>query len=747
MDRKKSEIQLGPLMNRLREKARRKIPEMDVEDLVQEVLVVWVERMKQGNIETGQAYAEGILRHKIYDYYQKRRDKTTPLDATNEFESQQPSPEERVVWMRHLRVIEGLANENRVDKALVRDHFVGGAPLREVATNLDVSAGAVNGRLFRFRQKIMQHVGNCFGLLLALFVGLSSRMARAWNGSRALSTATWALGIFSAGTFSSWMWWSAEQPNQHVAKAEKAPTTVAAKTIRSTPMPQKRAAVIPAQKQTATAANFGHWLDQVGGTWTVDVVRGATKAIPNSLIHTDLPDRSAIRYGIPTNRLAAKSAASTAKTVMWQGRPVSNQKLSWKVGRYHLQAVAPAGARRVVVAHRAGSSGTLLSGSSRSSAGVPTGVTGSSRGFSPSGSSIRTPLNSGGLLRTASSQGLRLPTQGTSGLKHIGGSSSGGLIPVGSGSKGSSNGGSNGGTNDPGPKGKGNPSQPGNGPVKGNINQKPQILSSLQAANPQTTLNGNVAQMANTSAVLLGQNDLSSLLPKHHLPKDVTKTIPVNSFCAVADGRMYRCNGGSMDDISGFSNSSFKCGGDPLCSSMFGKGPGLALNRDGSMTVLGQNRYRISKDGGNTWSSPTKVPSASEALKSAWLVLGQDGTLWQNNKSSWNKKRTADPEIYSVSVKVSGKSVKVVDDSSFRLELTWQSPATFTSKVGLAKKGSGLVSKTNPNSKKLLGAAGKPEPKNKAASLFSNKLPNGGEIPGSGKRNALLERGGGFDIP
>ncbi len=208
----KNSFDLDRLIGRLREKARRKIPEAEVEDIVQEVLVVLVEKMRTERVEALQAYAEGILRHMIYDYYQKRKEHLSDLEQCD-LESAEPSPEQRVVFMRHLRVIQGLAEENQIDNALVHRHFSEGAPLREVASELGVSAGAVNGRLYRFRQKVLKQVGNCFAFLFAIFTGLWGRAARAYVGSRPFAATAALIGIFSVGSFFSGLWNQLEAPS------------------------------------------------------------------------------------------------------------------------------------------------------------------------------------------------------------------------------------------------------------------------------------------------------------------------------------------------------------------------------------------------------------------------------------------------------------------------------------------------------------------------------------------------------
>ncbi len=208
-----SKMNLRALTDRLREKARRKVPEADVEDLVQDVLVVLVEKTQDHQIGAIQPYAEGILRHLIYDYYQKRAEYKVPLDG-NDAESHDVSPEQRVFWQRHLRVVREVSQENPVDEALLQEHFFSGAPLREVASELGVSAGVVNGRLFRFRQKLLQRVGQIFTVLMALGVGLWSRVSRALFVGRLHHATSWTvalLSVSSAGT-----WWAQFAPEKQL---------------------------------------------------------------------------------------------------------------------------------------------------------------------------------------------------------------------------------------------------------------------------------------------------------------------------------------------------------------------------------------------------------------------------------------------------------------------------------------------------------------------------------------------------
>jgi len=219
-----TEMNLRALTERLREKARRKVPEADVEDLVQDVLVVLVEKAQSNQISAIQPYAEGILRHLIYDYYQKRAEHKVPLDG-KDAESLDVSPEQRVFWQRHLRVVREVSRENPVDEALLHEHFLSGAPLREVASELGVSAGVVNGRLFRFRQKLLQRVGQLFTVSMALGVGLWSRASRALFVGRLHHATSWTvalLSVTSAGT-----WWAQYAPEKRLGFPSASQTSFA----------------------------------------------------------------------------------------------------------------------------------------------------------------------------------------------------------------------------------------------------------------------------------------------------------------------------------------------------------------------------------------------------------------------------------------------------------------------------------------------------------------------------------------
>lgn len=229
---------LSSLRKRLQEKARLKLPEHEIEDIVQDVLLVVAEKLHDKEVETLQAYAEGILRHKIYDHYQKRsRRKLSPLDSTVEVVSTEASPEEQTLWKRHIRLIQGVAEENRLDRAILQEHFVDGAPLREVASSLGVSAGAVNGRLYRFRQKVMQHIGTCFAFVLSLGIGFWSRISRAWTVVRTGTQAAWAGSLGSLSVVFSWFafFGGAAPIPPEAPKVQKAPLTwqVPAQPVRS----------------------------------------------------------------------------------------------------------------------------------------------------------------------------------------------------------------------------------------------------------------------------------------------------------------------------------------------------------------------------------------------------------------------------------------------------------------------------------------------------------------------------------
>ncbi len=194
--KKQQHIKIDKLIERLKEKARRKLPPEEVDDLVQEVLLLLVEKLKTERIEAIQAYAEGILRHLIYDFYQKRREHSS-LDGFD-VELNEPSPEQKALWRNHLALIDNLAKENVVDEALVSKHFAKGVPLREVAFHLNVSQGAVNGRLFRFRQKVLQRVGNCFAALLLLIISSWNKLAHALSKKSILTSVTLTLFLVSS---------------------------------------------------------------------------------------------------------------------------------------------------------------------------------------------------------------------------------------------------------------------------------------------------------------------------------------------------------------------------------------------------------------------------------------------------------------------------------------------------------------------------------------------------------------------
>lgn len=591
---------LRETIGRLRDKARRKVPDTDAEDLVQEVLVVLIERMQRGKVEALQAYADGILRHKIYDYYQHKRERHLSLENTLEPEHNAPNPEQKVLWMHHLRVIEGLAEENRVDKALVKEHFVEGAPLREVADQLDVSPGVVNGRLFRFRQKLTQRVGSCFAMCLALVVGLWSRATRALMAARAYGS---VVGMLSVGSFAGWMWFD-QVPAPEVPPSVKVtpslPTRTTTPTARPTPDP------IPLD--TLPSLDRHHWAPPATvhpskqhpttpAALPVKTTREAAPAPVNTTTAAHLP-------ALPQHKLAPKAKPKTY-TIFTN----KEQLLRTMFQASKTSSLRTRGAMNSAQTRR-GTSGTTKSASHTATPQTtPTGNT-----------------NKG--------------NQGNTGSQSSNGGKSG-----------------NGGTGQGGSVTKPNPQvKPGHIPQVG---QTPGQLPS------QGTQGGTFKNMDEF------RTDDKGVITK--LPNQ--GAIGGQSFCVVHDGRIYKCGGGMMDDVTGspINQNPFSCGTHALCKDMIGNGPSLVFAKDGSLFIVGDKWYRKSTDGGNSWQTPSTTLAASQLMSQALFILNQNGSLYKSEQNKWSQLRKNNPAVHEMRVHINNGLVKFEDDTGFKTDASWQS--------------------------------------------------------------------------
>lgn len=590
------EPDLRGIIERLREKARRKVPETDVEDLVQEVLVVLVERMQRSGVETLQAYAEGILRHKIYDYYQSKKERHISLDKGMDTETNGPSPEQRVVFMRHLRVIEGLAKENDVDQALVEEHFVRGAPLREVADQLKVSPGVVNGRLFRFRQKITQRIGSCFAFVVALFMGLGSRVSRALMAVRMYGS---VVGMLSVGSFASWMWWGKTAPPKQ-EQTYQAPS----------PRPSRVVAppvVKPRPKAASTTVEDRVFDPQIRETQPAPIMRLAAPV-------WEPQEQPKPVFERPTPK--------TIEPVVPEPKSVP-KKPRWMVGFLPISSVQM---QKYVQRQRAQ---RVLRKMRNSTNRVPTQQSNTSGSQTGRQGTTKKPTNSNPNPRTTPKPPLHRPQP----------------------------------RNPTGPTtSRGNPRVPNGSGIKDIT--RPGML--------QPNMGGQSRLLPGSEAYA---TDKTWFQPGSKA--DVLK----RSFCVRQDGHIYTCGGDKMNDITGLQDSTFGCGTNKLCTDMIGKGPSLLFGQNGELYILGDKRYRMSQNGGKSWTSPSKTQSPDVLMKKAMLILNQDGTIWSQKQGQWQKVRKHQVEIQEVRVHLTQGHVKFEDDTGFKLNTNWKTHLERTQKT------------------------------------------------------------------
>ena len=577
--RGQSDLDLNKLIIRLRDKARRKIPEAEVEDLVQEVLLVLVEKVQTERIDALQPYAEGILRHLIYDFYQKRREHFSQLDGYD-IETNEASPEQRVVWMRHLRLINNLAKENSVDEALVSKHFSKGVSLREVASHLNVSQGAVNGRLFRFRQKVLQEVGNCFAVVVALVIGLWGKLSHAASRLGYTSSLVGITGILSLSLFF-FSHLSSESSNSKNDRSND--SLLSKRTSRSVlnkeKHPLKRVISYHDKHQkTLFFSKKAPQKDRFHLSYPKKIVFHANQRHQNVLAQRSILSFGKHRYQVVLHFGKTKHSSFlpqftvkrldsiTSKHSKYV--PLSNHNAHFVSQRVNVQKVH----------HSLGSSKTQHSNSLN-----------------------RTTSKTKQANRLSDTKGVPSHAHRTLDHRTVATNRSFGL--------------------------------------------------KLDESVLQRSLGGSI----------VGKSD------KHGSDK-----IEGHSFCVVQDGQLYSCGGNKMDDISGEANSHFSCGSDKLCQQLIGKGPSLVFTRGGILIVLGERRYRLSKDGGEHWNEPKTVPDPAFILKRAVLILNQDGSLWRSEPSGWRELRKQHSDVYEVRVHVEKGHIRVEDGAGFKWDTTWK---------------------------------------------------------------------------
>ncbi|TNE44195.1 MAG: sigma-70 family RNA polymerase sigma factor [Deltaproteobacteria bacterium] len=602
------EPKLREIIVRLREKAKRKVPLTDAEDIVQEVLVVLVERMQRPQpIESLQAYADGVLRHVIYDYYQRKRETLLPNEQGMEQVSPTPTPEQRVVWMRHLRVIESLAEENRIDESLVNEHFVGGAPLREVADHLNVSPGAVNGRLFRFRQKVMKVAGSCFAGLLALGTSLWSRASQAANLSRG-KLALAGSGLLSLGVFVTWLavgTTPSSSSGSSLARSFSAtPSTTALpfqapqSTLQSSSADKAKMAVL--LQPSTTQAPLKDANSQEQSSQPAHKESKVRRAIKQALseISTKVPFHVPFQVIAPT----PKSTGGVQQPSVNKGTQTSLTAPSLKVAAAATAPTQPTlNARRQAVT----TSGILAASAI---AALPTAPV-----ARPSQQpNVATPS----VIQTAGTNGLnRTPTSLTPTVK---------------------------------------PAVP---PTTPTVNRP-------NALDPSQTL----AMAPSTVVRPVGINTSAPQLPQASNSKAnvITQSLR-HSFCVIQDSRVYRCDSGRMEDVTGPHNEAFGCKSE-LCKNVVGKGPSLVVTQKFELFIVGPTSYMKSNDQGETWATPSKILSSDELLKQSHLILNQNGELWQQINKTWEKKRDSQSSLHEVRLHLDRAAVSVEDDGGFKLQ-------------------------------------------------------------------------------
>jgi hypothetical protein len=144
------------------------------------------------------------------------------------------------------------------------------------------------------------------------------------------------------------------------------------------------------------------------------------------------------------------------------------------------------------------------------------------------------------------------------------------------------------------------------------------------------------------------------------------------AFCVVQDQRIYRCDSGMMQDITGPFSQVFQCK-KSLCHQMIGRGPVLLFTQKGEILIVGSDHYRVSKDGGMTWFTPSQVEDDSILLNYTLLLLHHKGDIWQNIKQEWRHIREQKVEIHEVRLELNHNQVRISDDTGYHFDLLWQS--------------------------------------------------------------------------
>ncbi len=627
---------LRKIIIRLRERAKRKVPDSDAEDLVQEVLVVLVERIQDNQaIDSLQAYADGILRHVIYDYYQRKRDLLLPNDSPGmEQAAPSPTPEQRVVWMRHLRVIEQLAEENRIDQSLLNEHFVSGAPLREVASKLDVSPGVVNGRLYRFRQKLIKHAGNCFAWILAIITGLWDRITHAAALSRVPQTAMSSLGLLITGSLAAWMWWG--------------PSPSALSQFSTTESHSISAASHTSQLRHLRRVEQQKAKDTIRQTLTLQWKR-----------HTPL--NAATKQ---QNKTQFTLLAPQAKAKAFAARPTAI-KIKVTVLRSRIGHSKPSSSRSV-----------RTTGVFRNTVAMPVVATTSTRQARADRQQARADRQQTGSAvgkRTQQTQPQARPTTPAPAARPgISATIRARTKPL--------------------TRGAGSAAPSHRSPQQAGLSQFPHTTPTPKTAAPSrlrthTTPTKNAPTrlvFLKVDNVLSGRRPLRAVgIPAYGRALPTTKqgssfiAKPRYSFCMVQDNRIYRCDSGLMNDISGPQNETFGCQG-ARCRNMIGDGPSLLLTPKGTIYIVGPRHFRMSKDNGQTWKTPAKTLTPARLLSQGSLILNQQGQLWRSSQQQWKLVHTKQPSVHEVRLHLEKGHLQIEDDTGYRLKLDWQTTTKAT---------------------------------------------------------------------
>ncbi len=200
--------------------------------------------------------------------------------------------------------------------------------------------------------------------------------------------------------------------------------------------------------------------------------------------------------------------------------------------------------------------------------------------------------------------------------------------------------------------------------------RKPTTPSPTPTLNRQNSLDpSQTLAMAPTPEVrAVGVDTSAPQLPQTTNPKaNVISQSLRHSFCVIQDSRVYRCDSGRMEDVTGPHNEAFGCKSE-LCKNLVGKGPSLVVTQKFEIFIVGPTSYMMSKDQGDSWTTPSKILSSDELFKQSHLVLNQNGELWQQLNKTWEKKRDSQSSLHEVRLHLDRSAVCVEDDGGFKLQ-------------------------------------------------------------------------------